>query len=77
MFSIPKRNTGKSFERLAKIFRGLQRFGENLRGVAAVGVHTVQFQSTDGGIYRTSTDNTVAKGGNVLFQCWLGKIYSC
>ena len=30
MFSVPKRNTGKCFERPAKILKGLQRFGNNL-----------------------------------------------
>ena len=34
-FSVPKKNTGKSFERPAKILSGLQRFGKNLRVVAA------------------------------------------
>ena len=29
-FSVPKRNTGKCFERPAKILRGRQRFGDNL-----------------------------------------------
>ena len=35
-FSVPKRNTGKSVERPAKILRGLQRFGKNLRVVVVV-----------------------------------------
>ena len=34
MFSVPERNTGKSFERPAKYLRGLQRFGKNLRVLA-------------------------------------------
>ena len=36
MFSLPKRNTCKSFEKPAKILRGLQIFGENLGGAGAV-----------------------------------------
>ena len=39
-FSVPKRNTGKSFERPAKILRGLQRFGKNLIAARAL---TLQF----------------------------------
>ena len=34
-FSVPKRNTGKSYQRPAKIWRGLQRFDENLGGRGA------------------------------------------
>ena len=30
MFHVPKGNTGNSFERPAKILRGLQKFGKNL-----------------------------------------------
>ena len=45
MFSVPKRNTGKCFERPAKILRGRQRFGNNLGGGAAggAGVLTIWF----------------------------------
>ena len=43
MFSVPKRNTGKGFERPAKILRGLQRFGVNLGVVVVVGALTLWF----------------------------------
>ena len=36
-FSVPKRNTGKCFERPAKILRGRKRFGDNLGGGGAGG----------------------------------------
>ena len=36
MFSVPKRNTGKCFERPAKILRGLRRFCNNLGAGAGV-----------------------------------------
>ena len=46
-FSVPKRNTGKCFERPAKILRGRQRFGDNLGGGGAggggAGVLTIWF----------------------------------
>ena len=35
MFYVPKRNTDKYFERPAKILRGRQIFGNNLRGGGA------------------------------------------
>ena len=35
IFSVPKRNTGISFERPAKILRGLRRFGNNLAAAEA------------------------------------------
>ena len=37
MFYVPKRNTGKSFERPAKILRGRQIFGNNLRAGGEAG----------------------------------------
>ena len=38
-FSVPKRNTGKSFERPAKILRGLRTFCKNLAaGAKAIAV---------------------------------------
>ena len=47
-FSVPMRNTGKCFERPAKILRGRQRFGDNLGGGGAeegggAGVLTIWF----------------------------------
>ena len=42
-FSVPERNTGKCFERPAKIFMGRQRFGDNLRGGGGAGVLTIWF----------------------------------
>ena len=49
-FSVPRRNTGKCFERCAKILRGRQRFGDNLggggggwAGGAGRGVLTIRF----------------------------------
>ena len=43
-FSVPKRITGKSFERPVKILGGIQIFGENLAGAAeAAAVWTVWF----------------------------------
>ena len=44
MCSVPKRKTGKGFDRHGKILRGLQRFGNNLRdGAAAAGAMTLLF----------------------------------
>ena len=43
MTYVPKRNTGKSFERPVKILRGLQRLCENLAGVASVVALTLWF----------------------------------
>ena len=40
MFSVPKINIGKSFERPAKILRGLGRFCENLTAAGSAGVWT-------------------------------------
>ena len=48
-YSVPKINTGKCFDRPAKILRGLQRFGDNLgaggagAGGAGAGVLTIWF----------------------------------
>ena len=44
-FSVPRRNTGKCFERPAKILRGRQIFGDNLAAVGAggAGVLTIWF----------------------------------
>ena len=43
-FFVPKRNTGKCFERPAKILRGLWRFGDNFGGG---GVLTIGFSVSD------------------------------
>ena len=44
MFSVPKRYTGKSFERPAKILSGLRRFGKNLgAAVVAAAALTLRF----------------------------------
>ena len=45
-FSVPKRITGKCFERPMKILRDMQTFGENLGAAAeaaAIGVQTLWF----------------------------------
>ena len=46
-FYVPKRNTGKCFERPAKILRGRQRFGNNLGGGGGAGVLTIWFYVSD------------------------------
>ena len=72
MFSVPKRNTGKCFERPAKILRGRQRFGDNLRGGGAggEGVLTIWFYVS--GIINPTKNFywflIILMGGNVFRQ---------